>query len=305
MRLLLAIDSAAASDILVSHARKRQWPEGAGAEVLCVLEPFYIVHAPDLGIEIEQAAQELVRTTAEKLRSCGLDTDCKVLQGDPKDVIVDRAAEIDADFVWLAAHRSADGQFLAGGTMRAVLRVSPCSVAIIRASEAQLTKVLLATDGSDHAKAAAQSIAARPWPAKTEVKVLSVVELAVSLFQPPFPRSAMEEIRTTAMQHAQDAIGTASKILAGSGVQLSEDVSVLVDSPKSIILDEAAGWGADLIVVGSHGRRGVSRFLLGSVSESIAMHANCSVEVIRGVEQARTMRPVLVQPRAKTLVPST
>jgi nucleotide-binding universal stress UspA family protein len=305
MRLLLAIDSAAASDILVSHARKRQWPEGASAEVLCVLEPFYIVHAPDLGIEIEQAAQELVRTTTEKLRSCGLDADCKVLQGDPKEVIVDRAAEIGADFVWLAAHRSADGQFLAGSTMRAVLRVSPCSVTIVRASEAPLAKVLLATDGSEHAKAAAQSIAARPWPAETEVKVLSVVELAVSLFQPPFPRSAMEEIRTTAMQHAQDAIGTASKILAGSGVQLSEDVSVLVDSPKSIILDEAAGWGADLIVVGSHGRRGVSRFLLGSVSESIAMHANCSVEVIRGVEQARTMRPVLVQPRAKTLVPST
>lgn len=305
MRILLAIDSAAASDILVSHARKRQWPEGASAEVLCVLEPFYIVHAPDLGLEIEKAADELVRTTAEKLRSCGLDADVKVLQGDPKEVIVDRAAEIGADFVWLAAHRSADGKFLAGSTMSAVLRVSPSSVAIVRASEAPLAKVLLATDGSEYAEAAAQSIAARPWPVETEVKVLSVVELAVSLFQPPFPRSAMEEIRATAMQHAQDAIGAASKILASSGVQLSEDVSVLVDSPKSIILDEAARWGADLIVVGSHGRRGVSRFLLGSVSENIAMHAGCSVEVIRGVEQLAGMRPVLVQAPGKTLVPST
>ena len=114
MRILFAIDSAAASDILVSHARKRQWPEGASAEVLCVLEPFYIVHAPDLGLEIEQAADELVRTTAEKLRSCGLDAACKVLQGDPKEVIVDRAAEIDADFVWLAGHLPGGAQFLTG-----------------------------------------------------------------------------------------------------------------------------------------------------------------------------------------------
>lgn len=48
-----------------------------------------------------------------------------------------------------------------------------------------------------------------------------------------------------------------------------------------MILDEATHWGADLIVVGSHGRRGVDRFLLGSVSEAVALHAACSVEVIR------------------------
>jgi nucleotide-binding universal stress UspA family protein len=46
-------------------------------------------------------------------------------------------------------------------------------------------------------------------------------------------------------------------------------------------LSEAAEWEADLIVVGSHGRRGVNRFLLGSVSEAVALHANCSVEIIR------------------------
>ena len=48
-----------------------------------------------------------------------------------------------------------------------------------------------------------------------------------------------------------------------------------------MILEEAREWGADLIVVGSHGRRGLERFLLGSVADSIAIHAECSVEVIR------------------------
>jgi Universal stress protein family len=55
----------------------------------------------------------------------------------------------------------------------------------------------------------------------------------------------------------------------------------LAETPKTIILDEATQWGADLIVLGSHGRRGAERFLMGSISEAVAMHAHCSVEVVR------------------------
>jgi len=51
--------------------------------------------------------------------------------------------------------------------------------------------------------------------------------------------------------------------------------------PRVVILDEAESWGADLIVVGSHGYRAWERFLLGSVSQSIVSHAECSVEVVR------------------------
>jgi len=51
--------------------------------------------------------------------------------------------------------------------------------------------------------------------------------------------------------------------------------------PKVVIIDDAKKWGADLIVVGSHGRTGLDRFLLGSVSEAVARHAACSVEIVR------------------------
>jgi len=51
--------------------------------------------------------------------------------------------------------------------------------------------------------------------------------------------------------------------------------------PRAVILDAARAWPADLIVLGSHGRRGLDRFLMGSVAESVAIHAHCSVEVIR------------------------
>jgi nucleotide-binding universal stress UspA family protein len=48
-----------------------------------------------------------------------------------------------------------------------------------------------------------------------------------------------------------------------------------------VILDTAAKWHADLIVIGSHGRKGLDRFLLGSVSEAVARHAPCSVQIVR------------------------
>jgi nucleotide-binding universal stress UspA family protein len=51
--------------------------------------------------------------------------------------------------------------------------------------------------------------------------------------------------------------------------------------PRAFILDEAKAWGADLIVLGSHGRHGLDRLLMGSVSESVALYAHCSVEVVR------------------------
>jgi nucleotide-binding universal stress UspA family protein len=56
---------------------------------------------------------------------------------------------------------------------------------------------------------------------------------------------------------------------------------VMRGDAKSAILDDAKSWGADLIVMGSHGRRGLERFLVGSVSEAVLRHAHCSVEIVR------------------------
>src|SRR6266511_2231693 len=57
--------------------------------------------------------------------------------------------------------------------------------------------------------------------------------------------------------------------------------TVVVDSPKDAIVEEAERWGADLIVVGSRGYRGPERTLLGSVSQAVATQAKCSVEIAR------------------------
>jgi nucleotide-binding universal stress UspA family protein len=62
---------------------------------------------------------------------------------------------------------------------------------------------------------------------------------------------------------------------------LTVETAVQEGDPRSVILDAADDWKADLIVVGSHGRTGLKRLVLGSVAQSVVAHASCSVEVVR------------------------
>lgn len=92
----------------------------------------------------------------------------------------------------------------------------------------------------------------------------------------------VKQKRTEAVQRLADAVNE-FRIHAPS---LTATPVLAEGWPKDAILDEAERWGADLIVVGSHGRRGVRRFLLGSVSLAVAANARCSVEIVRVPEPA-------------------
>jgi len=247
--------------------------------------------------EAIRRAKEVVDCAVERLRTKGWAATGNVAYGDPKQVILDHAHAVHADFVIAGSHgssavTSAMTRFVMGNVAAALLRYAPCSVELVRATHearSSAMKILLATDGSAFSAEAARSIAARPWPAGTEVRILSAVELmlpaARAFFEPPFVDSEFKEkARADALKRSQDAIAAASEILAPAGLVISESISVLVDPPKTIILQEAAEWGAHLIVLGSHGHRGLERFLLGGVSEAVALHADCSVEVIRKKE---------------------
>jgi nucleotide-binding universal stress UspA family protein len=84
------------------------------------------------------------------------------------------------------------------------------------------------------------------------------------------------------MESEEDAkaiVAKAASALDSAGVNTK--TSVMQGEAKSIIVDYAKGWGADLIVLGSHGRKGLEHFLVGSVSEAVLRHAHCSVEIVR------------------------
>jgi len=78
---------------------------------------------------------------------------------------------------------------------------------------------------------------------------------------------------------ARELVERIAKELRAAGFQAS--TAIEVGDIRESIIDSAAEWRADLIVVGSHGQRGIQRFLLGSVAEFVARHARCSVEIVR------------------------
>jgi nucleotide-binding universal stress UspA family protein len=143
-------------------------------------------------------------------------------------------------------------------------------------------KILLAIDGSPCSDAAVAEVARRPWPEESSVKVFTVLETPM----PPtpeawaIPANYYEEIEAALRKHGDNVVSRALQTLK-SNKALATDAALAPGSPWPVILDEAESWGADLIVVGSHGYSAWKRFLLGSVSQAVVTHANCSVEVVR------------------------
>jgi nucleotide-binding universal stress UspA family protein len=145
-------------------------------------------------------------------------------------------------------------------------------------------RILVATDGSPCSEAAVEEVARRPWPEGSEVRVVSAADLSLTYAVEPWlvPRGYHASFKKAVVEQATAAVATAMERLRGAaGGRLAVSSELLEGSPKRAILEEAERWGADLIVVGSHGYGGLDRFLLGSVSEAVASHAKCSVEIVR------------------------
>ena len=290
MNILLAVDASPASQAAVDQVAARPWPAGSKVEVLTVAEDPGLFSLSIDSEELKAHAQQLADAASAHLRSRQLQAKALVEIGDPKTVILDHAAAMHADLIVVGANGlGAVEQFLLGSVSRAVLRFAPCSVALVRemaAGGGAGLKVLLAVDGSEGSRHATEAVAARHWPSGTEIRVFSVVELGMSALQgafeiPGLDAQHLESQRAAAMKRTEDAIDSALKILEAAGLATSESISVLAASPKEVILQEAAECAADWIVLGSHGSNGLSRFLIGSTSETVATHARCSVEVVR------------------------
>jgi nucleotide-binding universal stress UspA family protein len=145
-------------------------------------------------------------------------------------------------------------------------------------------RILIATDGSPCSEAAVKELCSRPWPPDTEVKVVSVAHTPFPLVYDPFLVVAasyvesMEEER----KRAAERVARAARHIRENAPDLRVTAEALEGSPKKVIVAQAEQWPADLILVGSHGYGPVKQFLLGSVSHAVALHAPCSVEIVRG-----------------------
>ena len=279
MKLLIAVDSATSAGVLVDAVGIRPWPEGTTAHVLSVVAdmdvPEEVWRAEGYGKravqrEMEKRGEQITPVT-KRLEEIGIPAEVVVTRGDARHLIPFFARKWSSDLIFVRAHVRKDlTHWMLGSVARAVVTGAPCSVQIVRDAEDDRThtlhsgrRVLLASDGSETAATAAEALSERPWPEGSEFRIVTVEEPWV--------------IKPTNMLRN---VNSDEQVLAAAGLKAT--TAVLSGNPKEVILQEAKEWNADLIVVGSHGRRGFKRFLLGSVSEAVAMNAHCSVVVVRG-----------------------
>ncbi len=143
-------------------------------------------------------------------------------------------------------------------------------------------RILLALDDSKCSAGATDALIAQAKTKNAEVRVLHAVE--------PFPARLAEEMGSKASPdfvaarmcqrgRAKEIVAQAARKLRSAGFKVTS--SVKEGDARSVILNHADSWHADLIMVGPHGRKGLQRFLLGSVSAAVARHASCLVQIVR------------------------
>jgi nucleotide-binding universal stress UspA family protein len=145
-------------------------------------------------------------------------------------------------------------------------------------------KILLAIDGSPFSDAAVDEVGTRTWPAGSELRIISVVEppLLPTLETWVPPDNYLEVLEQAGEDQARAIVNKAAdRVLRAQGDKLRITGEIVKGHPKHAIVDDAEAWPADLVLVGSHGYRGLTKLWLGSVSQAVASHARCSVEIVR------------------------
>lgn len=142
-------------------------------------------------------------------------------------------------------------------------------------------RIVLGFDDSPHALSALRWIIRQTWPANTSVTVVSAVRTPVTAYAEvyapavPYPTELVEEVT----RHHEELCMKAEDELRRAGFPTS--VKVLPGDPREALVDTVRAENADLLVVGSHGRTGISKLMLGSVASHVVAHAHCDVLVVK------------------------
>ncbi|HEY9683020.1 MAG TPA: universal stress protein [Oculatellaceae cyanobacterium] len=144
-------------------------------------------------------------------------------------------------------------------------------------------KVLIAMDTSACSKVALDLLLSdRSWPEGTKFRLISCLEPIVrkypsSMYYPAEMFDAQEALRAMLEEMMSNSLNELRKHFPDCEVEGTVVEGLAVDT----ILLEAKGWNPDLIVLGSHGRKGFEHFVLGSVAEKVIKEADCAVTVLR------------------------
>ncbi|WP_435147444.1 universal stress protein [Halobaculum sp. P14] len=270
---------------------------GARLHVVSVVNPYVLSKTTELEDERHEARATVDGGVAHA-EDAGVDAAGEVLKGVPHEEITDYVDEHGADAVVMGTHgRSGVKRVLLGSTAENVVRSSTVPVFTVHGEEGvpggagrgNYERVLLPTDGSDAAEPAEDVAVSFASTFDAALDVLSVVDsasLATSTTPDVGGIGGLGESTVTAVEDhlealAERAVDTAREKAEAAGVDADGDV--VVGRPHERILERAEETEADVIVIGTHGRGGIERFVLGSVAEKVVRLAERPVLVVPSV----------------------
>lgn len=145
-------------------------------------------------------------------------------------------------------------------------------------------KVLASTDGSDYSLKALRKLGNLLPKEGTKVLMVSAFPSPRTLTYGPDPYNvSYDRMADQFRDKAESDAKAAQAILVEQGFEV--ETLTMMGNPAEVLIDLAKSEKADLIVVGSHGKSGLQRFLLGSVSDKVTRYAPCSILVVRLPEE--------------------
>ncbi|MBB5419496.1 nucleotide-binding universal stress UspA family protein [Paraburkholderia atlantica] len=282
-RVLIAVDSSDASRQALDYARNLL-PSGCDVRLVSVAENPHTLFPTGrrVGHMLDLARDELLRDAVEaldrakrSLAACDAHIDTEVIDlakrgNDVVDALIDAADTWRADLMVVGARQHQGLQRWAEGTVSEPLtRRLRCPMLVVpqsySATHSELPeRILFAVDGSSQSMSALQ-YGIRFAASDTELRAVYVIDRAVRLSD-WIPIDSLED---SFVGEGKDAFAAAEPVLARASTRVS---TALVrtnrtnDDVAHAIVREASGWDAQLIVMGTHGRRGITRWILGSVA---------------------------------------
>jgi nucleotide-binding universal stress UspA family protein len=311
MRLLIAYDGSESADSALDDLTHAGLPADGEALVMTVAEVWLPPPPPSACEIVEMAAgakgalglernymatsqsvidaDKLAAKAAERLRANfpKWKVNYEAVWGSPTLELFSKAEEFKADLILVGSHgRSALGRFFLGSISQWLLNEAGCSVRIARGKLDEPdfpVRLIVGVDGSDNANLAVEQVAARNWPEKSEVRVVSVyheLEPTVAGELVPIVGSFVDECNREEMKDSQQLAEKSAQLLRAKGIRA--EAVVKAGDPKQVLVEFAEEWRADCVFLGATGLSNrLERFLLGSVAGAVAARAHCSVEIVR------------------------
>jgi nucleotide-binding universal stress UspA family protein len=254
----------------------------------------HVVDADELPLSADEAmvgglvahGERLTRAVADRAAEAGVDAVTAVVEDGrlPHHAVVDYAADHDIDLVVMGTHgRTGLDRFVLGSVAEWTLRRSPVPVVTLHAGarlDPDLDTVVLPTDGSAHAEAAAGHAVRLAAATGATLHVVTVVDLGVV-----WEDEDAGQVADVLARSGGRAVGQAVDRAREAGVERVES-AVLRGTPYRAVVDYAADHDADLVVVGTRGRTGLDRYLLGSVAERVVRASDVPVFAVPARREA-------------------